>query len=313
MPLPRITIVTPSYNQGAYLEETIRSVLLQEYRELEYIVIDGGSIDNSVDTIRKYEDHIAYWVSEKDRGQAHAINKGFSRATGEIVAFLNSDDLYCPGALHLVASEFVRNPDLQWLAGDVIDFDDARGIEERFRQSSSPRLEDWVTRECNLHQPGVFWRGSLFASVGLFPEHMHYCFDWSFFCRLAAIGIRPKCIQGPLARFRRHSASKSSSQRFLMDAEEVTLVEEYRNKLPSETHSQLNNYRTQLHLSQIRSLIQTTTTMKSRWSAIKCSLRITRSWPQLLKKRATYERMGCLLAGTTGRSKTSAPAGAKAI
>ena len=96
---PRISIVTPSYNQGQFIEQTIRSVLLQNYPNLEYIIIDGGSTDNTVETIEKYEQYITYWVSEPDRGQSHAINKGFARCTGEIMAWLNSDDLYLPSAL----------------------------------------------------------------------------------------------------------------------------------------------------------------------------------------------------------------------
>src|SRR5438309_6203079 len=102
-PWPRITIVTPSYNQGRFLEETIRSVLLQGYPNLEYMVIDAASTDESVEIIRKYERWLAYWVSEKDRGQTHAINKGLAKATGEIFSYLNSDDLLAPGALAAVA------------------------------------------------------------------------------------------------------------------------------------------------------------------------------------------------------------------
>src|SRR5271169_2586773 len=102
MELPSISIITPSYNQGRFLEATLRSVLEQGYARLEYLVIDGGSTDDSVDIIRRYEHRLAYWVSERDRGQVHAINKGLERSTGEIVAFLNSDDLYLPGALAAV-------------------------------------------------------------------------------------------------------------------------------------------------------------------------------------------------------------------
>ena len=110
-PWPRISIVTPSYNQGQFIEETIRSILLQGYPDLEYIIIDGGSTDQSVEIIKKYEPWLTYWVSEKDRGQAHAINKGFARVSGEIGGYLNSDDFYLPNALSAAAVSFIR---LRW-------------------------------------------------------------------------------------------------------------------------------------------------------------------------------------------------------
>src|SRR5512134_129792 len=120
---PKISIVTPSFNQGKYLERTIRSVIEQDYPNLEYIIIDGGSTDESVEIIRKYEKHLAYWVSEPDRGQSHAINKGFDRATGEIFGWLNSDDWYVPGALKAVAEAFAANPEAGAVvgAGEMVD------------------------------------------------------------------------------------------------------------------------------------------------------------------------------------------------
>ena len=117
--LPKISIVTPSLNQAKFLEKTIQSVLAQNYSDLEYIIIDGGSTDGSVEIIKKYQDKIAYWVSEKDRGQSHGINKGFALATGDIFAWLNSDDTYMPGALHTVAEYFSKDSDLDFLYGDV--------------------------------------------------------------------------------------------------------------------------------------------------------------------------------------------------
>jgi len=117
---PRISVVTPSYNQGAYIERTLRSVLLQHYRNLEYIVIDGGSTDESVSVIKRYEAHLAYWVSEPDDGQADAINKGLRMATGEIVCWLNSDDFYFPGTLDIVASTLERNTGHVALIGDCL-------------------------------------------------------------------------------------------------------------------------------------------------------------------------------------------------
>ncbi len=108
---PRITIVTPSYNQGQYIEETILSVINQDYPNLEYIIIDGGSSDNTVEIIKKYSDRITYWISEKDNGQAHAINKGFRKATGDILNWLNSDDQLQPGALKIIAQRFGESPE----------------------------------------------------------------------------------------------------------------------------------------------------------------------------------------------------------
>ena len=109
---PKITIVTPSFNQGQFIEETIRSVLDQNYPNLEYLIIDGGSTDQTIEVIRKYERQLSYWVSEKDRGQVHAINKGLARATGEIFGFLNSDDLYVPGTFEVVGEYFEKHPEL---------------------------------------------------------------------------------------------------------------------------------------------------------------------------------------------------------
>lgn len=124
-PWPRISIVTPSYNQGQFIEETIRSVLLQGYPDLEYIIIDGGSTDESVEIIRKYERWITFWVSEPDSGQTNAINKGFKRSTGEIVAWLNSDDVYTAGSLCTAAKAFAEQPHVAVIYGkiDAIDAD----------------------------------------------------------------------------------------------------------------------------------------------------------------------------------------------
>ena len=159
---PRITIITPSYNQGQFIEETIQSVLNQGYPNLEYIIIDGGSTDQTVEIIKRYAAQIAYWVSEPDRGQTHAINKGLAQATGEILAYLNSDDYYLPGALHAVAKYFGCNPQVDLLHGCcryVNEQGEPIGEQCGNIQSLAEILDLWGTwwKRRQFVQPEVFW------------------------------------------------------------------------------------------------------------------------------------------------------------
>src|SRR5690349_20315753 len=170
MSLPRISIVTPSYNQGQYLEQTIRSVLEQGYPNLQYIICDGGSTDGSVEIIKKYEKHLAWWCSEKDRGQSHAINKGFQHATGDVYAYLNSDDYYLPGALNRVAEA--------WQAGGRFIVGWSQYLEPHgdFRpypvqQHGEP--SDWLIKN-PIPQQSSFWSAQLFKQLGPFREDLHY-------------------------------------------------------------------------------------------------------------------------------------------
>ena len=183
--LPRITIVTPSYNQTAYLEQTMRSVLLQAYPNLEYIVVDGGSNDGSAEIIRSYESWLAYWVSEPDRGQAHAINKGLARSTGEILAWLNSDDFYPPGTLSLVARRMAGGR-ASALVGHCLRLH-ADGSPSRLlrgRYSSRRRLlAFWKGYE--MHQPSIFWRREVLEKTGLLDEELHYALDFDYWARLS--------------------------------------------------------------------------------------------------------------------------------
>src|SRR6266536_1115584 len=181
---PRVSIVTPSYNQGQFIEETIRSVILQGYPNLEYIVIDGGSSDQSVAVIRKYEPWISYWVSEKDHGQSHAINKGFARCTGDVLAWLNSDDLYFPGILQYVAHKYrASQGDRFWLVAGVEYFDQESGASVVAFQKEWHSIMDWVVGEAQIHQQGAFWSRAIQCVAGPLLEDFHYGFDKEFFTR----------------------------------------------------------------------------------------------------------------------------------
>ena len=170
-PLPRISIVTPSFNQGRFLAETMDSVLAQRYPNLEYVVVDGGSTDDSVDVIRSREKELASWVSEKDAGQYDAINKGFAKTTGDVMAWLNSDDKYTPWALHVVGEIFQQLPEVQWLTTLLPLHWDARGLPIRCRPIRGGFSRPAFLRGANLmgqfiQQESTFWRRALWEKAG---------------------------------------------------------------------------------------------------------------------------------------------------
>jgi glycosyltransferase involved in cell wall biosynthesis len=214
--LPKISIITPSYNQGQYIEETIRSVLLQNYPNLEYIIIDGGSTDNSVEIIQKYADRLAYWVSEPDKGQSQAILKGFARATGDIMAWINSDDIYAPGSLMAVAAAAIQQPLAAWFAGRCDTLENGKVIKRGKRWHGG--LEIWYIRDI-LMQPGVFWRKTLWQTNGGLDETLHYSFDYELWLRFAAVQPFPFWISQCVAFYRSHTATKTSNhpERFLQE------------------------------------------------------------------------------------------------
>ena len=183
---PLISIVTPSFNQARYLEATIQSVLSQGYAPIEYILIDGASTDGSVDIIRKYKDLFAYWVSEKDNGQAEAINKGLVRAKGEIVAWLNSDDYYLPKTISEVVKEFEENPDILMVYGDVLAVDE-QGQTINVLKYKQLSFEDLLCFQI-IGQPSVFFRRAALEKAGLLDASLHFLLDHHLWLRIAQQG-----------------------------------------------------------------------------------------------------------------------------
>ena len=231
MELPRITIVTPSYDQGLYLETTIRSVLDQGYPNLEYIIVDGGSTDDSVDIIRRYQDRLAWWVSEKDRGQTDAINKGFARATGELYAYINSDDTLRPNSL-MTAAQTYRNGH-EWITGWAV-FLDSQGDWPQVPMAHANDV-DWILTN-PLCQQSTYWSSRLSKELGPFREDMHYAFDYEFWLRIWFIAkVKPLMLHQCLGGFRLHDTSKTVSQANAFEPEFREVRAHYRQYLtPSE-------------------------------------------------------------------------------
>ena len=204
-----ISIITPSFNQASYLEQTIQSVLDQDHADIESIVIDGGSTDGSVDIIKKYVSRLAYWVSEKDAGQADAINKGMARAKGDIVAWLNSDDYYLPGTVNAAVKVFDENPDVVLVYADMLAVDENGQTFNtlRYRQLT---LEDLLSFQI-IGQPAVFMRRAAFEKSGGLDLSYHFLLDHHLWIRIAAQG-RILHIPQTWSAARYHPAAKNRAQ-----------------------------------------------------------------------------------------------------
>jgi glycosyltransferase involved in cell wall biosynthesis len=224
---PRVSIVTPSYNQAEYVEETIRSVLLQGYPNLEYIIIDGASSDGSVEIIRRYEDQLAYWISEPDQGQADAIQKGFTRVTGDIVAYLNSDDVYLPNAIAMAVSAFQLDPELCVVSGDMR-FVDAAGHEVGQMQGmEGDFFEHFLTLTNPIPQPSAFLTRYALDTAGGIDPAFHMLMDYDLWCRIGLRGMKIQRIPEDLSRFRIHIGSKTRTNILRFAQERRQLVEKY--------------------------------------------------------------------------------------
>lgn len=224
--LPLVSIITPSFNQGTFLEATIRSVLEQDYPNIEYIVMDGGSTDDSAALLRRYSDQLTHWESQPDRGQAHAINKGLQMAKGSILGWLNSDDILLPATVRRVVKTFQEFPEIDVVYGRL------ERVDELGRLIPTPLLpkdkEDFsierVLGECIVNQPGSFWRREIMIKAGLLDEGLKYAMDYEYWIRLALAGARFAHLSDVVARFRLSAGSKTVSHAAEMAQEQLQVL-----------------------------------------------------------------------------------------
>lgn len=261
-PWPRLTIITPSFNQGHFIDKTIRSVLDQHYPNLEYIIMDGGSTDRTVDILQKYSNQLAYWTSAKDEGQADAINKGMKQATGDWVAWINSDDYYLPGAFTKVMSQAMAVPECTWIAGHTLMIQ-KRCLRPPRERLFKARLEcratlanpdyqrgSWLDFVCTktsglaLPQPSSFWSRTAWEGAGGLDAHYHYAMDHEFYGRLAHAGHRPHIVNTPLSVFRVHSDQKTTREWGKFQDDELRVLTKWMDRdITAEERKMLSHYR----------------------------------------------------------------------
>jgi glycosyltransferase involved in cell wall biosynthesis len=216
--LPKISVITPSFNQGAFIEKTINSVLSQNYPNLEFIIIDGGSIDNTVEVIKKYEQHLAYWISEPDRGQSHAINKGMSKSTGVILTWLNSDDWYLQGTLQRFAELFQQNQDVGMVVGTgrIVDL---TGNEIYYKEANPEinlnSLYHWLNGG-NFMQPSSAYSRAAWELSGPIDESIHIALDLDLWLKMAKQGVKFLSINEIFSEALSHPNAKTTAFEDLM-------------------------------------------------------------------------------------------------
>jgi glycosyltransferase involved in cell wall biosynthesis len=223
---PKVSVITPSYNQGQFIEETILSVFNQTYPNIEYIIIDGKSNDNSVEIIKKYSENLTYWISEKDNGQTDAINKGFAIATGEIVCWINSDDILLPGALQEVVNYFTAFPECKILNGYTLRIDKISNI---MFNHFVPKPMKWFAKHgvYYINQPSMFFKKELINKLGFINEKYHARMDQEFVMRVLKNNIQFGKVNKILAAIRIHEDTKTAQNGAIWDVDLDRLQDEY--------------------------------------------------------------------------------------
>src|SRR5690349_12860555 len=204
---PKVSIIIPSFNQGQFLEASIQSALEQEYPNIEYIVVDGGSKDSSVEIIKKYQDHLKWWVSEKDKGHADALNKGFSHASGDILAWLNSDDIYFPGAVSAAVAVLQSHPEVGMVYGDADLIDDVGATVGQFG-SKQTSYRQMLRGSVHIPQATTFFRADVWRQVGPLDLSLFFSFDYDLWVRIAKVS-QVLYVPRRWAKFRIHDAGKT--------------------------------------------------------------------------------------------------------
>jgi glycosyltransferase involved in cell wall biosynthesis len=272
---PKISIVTPSYNQGKYLEETILSIINQGYPNLEYIIIDGGSTDDSFEIIKKYEKHLKYWVSESDKGQADAINKGILHCTGDIFNWINSDDLLAPNSLSIIALLYQKD---STIAGKVFNFYEDNAALNDFTQNKNIDFTNFLKLKSTYHQPGIWVKLEAFKEIGL-DINNHYYFDFLFYLNYFKKYPSILYTSDILAHFRVHSQSKTT---LILDKSESEIINFYKQLNQSE------DYRFQRKsIQKVIKYLESVSLIKN-WLSLRKEHRLTIDFVKLIFSNFTY-------------------------
>ncbi len=271
--VPLVTMVTPSLNQGAFLEQAMLSVLQQDYPAIEYIVMDGGSSDGSVEIIRRHQDRLAYWVSEPDAGQSVAINRGFARAKGTVFAWLNSDDLLMPSAVSIAMHFLEAEPDVGLVYGDRVEINGEGKTIGYLR--CPPHDPEMFRKDVTLPQETVFFRRGVYEAVGGLDEDLHFAMDLDLWCKIARVA-RMRHIPAFLARFRRHHRSKSvvydavenATRRRYQEERELVMQRHFEKRLPGTLERRLYHW-------QRKAALYLAATSPRHWAELKVIERLT--------------------------------------